>query len=159
MCIRDSWYSTSRDARNMASPEAIGDFAARRALARLGARKIRTCKVPVLFEAPLAASLIGSFVHAVSGGSLYRKTSFLVDSLGQRVFSKKVQISERPHLRGGLASSVFDSDGVATHDREVIAVSYTHLDVYKRQGQSRCLACRHCAASCPQSSASSFVGL
>ena len=117
---RDDWYSTSRDARNMASPEAIGDFAARRALARLGARKIRTCKVPVLFEAPLAASLIGSFVHAVSGGSLYRKTSFLVDSLGQRVFSKKVQISERPHLRGGLASSVFDSDGVATHDREVI---------------------------------------
>lgn len=117
---RDDWYSTSRDARSMASPEAIGDFAARRALARLGARKIKTCKVPVLFEAPLAASLIGSFVHAVSGGSLYRKTSFLVDSLGQRVFSEKVQISERPHLRGGLASSVFDSDGVATHDREVV---------------------------------------
>jgi len=117
---RDDWYSTSRDARSMASPEAIGDFAARRALARLGARKIRTCKVPVLFEAPLAASLIGSFVHAVSGGSLYRKTSFLVDSLGQRIFSEQVQISERPHLRGGLASSIFDSDGVATHDREVI---------------------------------------
>lgn len=117
---RDDWYSTSRDASGIASPEAIGDFAARRALARLGARKIRTCKVPVLFEAPLAASLIGSFVHAVSGGSLYRKTSFLVDSLGQRVFSEQVQISERPHLRGGLASSVFDSDGVATHDREVI---------------------------------------
>jgi len=59
-------------------------------------------------------------VHAASGGSLYRKTSFLLDSLGQRVFSKKVQMSERPHLRGGLASSVFDSDGVATHDREVV---------------------------------------
>ena len=117
---RDDWYSTSRDAQQLSSPESIGDYAARRALARLGARKVKTCKVPVLFEAPLAASLIGSFVNAVSGGSLYRKTSFLVDSLGKRVFSKKIQISERPHLRGGLASSVFDSDGVATLDREVI---------------------------------------
>ena len=117
---RDDWYSTSRNAQHLASPEAIGDYAARRALSRLGARKIRTCKVPVLFEAPLAASLIGNFTHAVSGGSLYRKTSFLLDSLGQRVFSKKVQISERPHLRGGMASSAFDSDGVATHDREVV---------------------------------------
>jgi len=117
---RDDWYSTSRDARHIASPETIGDYAARRALSRLGARKIKTCKVPVLFEAPLAASLIGSFIHSVSGGSLYRKTTFLVDSLGKRVFSKKVQISERPHLPGGLASSLFDSDGVATRDREVV---------------------------------------
>ena len=117
---RDDWYSTSRDARLIASPEAIGDYAARRALARLGARKIKTCKVPVVFEAPLAASLMGSFIHAVSGGSLYRKTSFLVDSLGKRVFSKKVQISERPHLLGALASGLFDSDGVATRDREVV---------------------------------------
>jgi PmbA protein len=117
---RDDWYSSSRDAQRIASPEEIGDYAARRALARLGARKIKTCKVPVLFEAPLAASLIGHFIHAVSGGSLYRKTSFLVDSLGKRVFSKKVQISERPYLRGGMASSPFDNDGVATHDREVV---------------------------------------
>ena len=117
---RDDWYSISRNAQNIASPEEIGDYAARRALARLGARKVKTCKVPVLFEAPLAASLIGNFVHAASGGSLYRKTSFLLDTLGQRVFSKKVQISEQPHLRGGLASSVFDSDGVATKDRDVV---------------------------------------
>ena len=117
---RDDWYSTSRDARQLAAPEAIGDYCARRALSRQGARKIKTCKVPVLFEAPLAASLIGSFVHAVSGGSLYRKTSFLVDSLGQRVFSKKMQISERPHLRGAMASSLFDNDGVATREREVV---------------------------------------
>ena len=117
---RDDWYSTARDAQRMASPEEIGDYAARRALSRLGARKIKTCQVPVLFEAPLASGLISSFVHAVSGGSLYRKTTFLVDSLGKRVFSKKVQISERPHLRGALSSSPFDSDGVATHDREVI---------------------------------------
>lgn len=117
---RDDWYSTSRDAQHIATPEAIGDYAARRALARLGARKIKTCKVPVLFEAPLAASLIGNFIHSVSGGSLYRKTTFLADSLGKKVFSKKVQISERPHLRGGMASGYFDSDGVATQDREVV---------------------------------------
>lgn len=123
---RDDWYSTSRDANDIAAPEAIGDYAARRALARLGARKIRTCKVPVLFEAPLAASLIGNFIHAVSGGSLYRKTSFLEGSLGQQIFSKQVQISERPHLRGALASSFFDSDGVATHDREVVVDGVVH---------------------------------
>jgi PmbA protein len=117
---RDDWYSVARDPLAMGSAESIGEQAARRALSRLGARKVKTCKVPVIFEAPLAASLIGNFVHAVSGGSLYRKTSFLVDSLGRRVFSKKVQISERPHLPRGLASSYFDSDGVATHDREVL---------------------------------------
>lgn len=117
---RDDWYSTARNPQAIAQPEAIGDYAARRALSRLGARKIKTCQVPVLFEAPLATSLIGSFVHSVSGGSLYRKTTFLADSLGKRVFSKKMQISERPHLPGGLSSSYFDSDGVATHDREVI---------------------------------------
>ena len=117
---RDDWYSTARDARNIATPEEIGDYAARRALARLGARKIKTCKVPVLFEAPLASSLIGNFVHSVSGGSLYRKATFLVDSLGKPVISKNVKISEQPHLPGGLSSSTFDSDGVATREREVV---------------------------------------
>ncbi|MBL8399271.1 MAG: metalloprotease PmbA [Candidatus Accumulibacter sp.] len=117
---RDDWYSTARDPAAIDSPETVGAISAQRALARLGARKIRTCKVPVIFEAPLAASLIGSFVHAVSGGSLYRKTTFLADSLGKRVFSKRVNISERPHLSRALASSYFDNDGVATHDREVL---------------------------------------
>ncbi|MCP5268307.1 MAG: metalloprotease PmbA [Zoogloeaceae bacterium] len=117
---RDDWYSTSRRVRDMASPETIGDYAARRALARMGARKIKTCQVPVLFEAPLAASLIGSFVHAVSGGALYRKSTFLLDSLGTRIFPEHVNISERPHLKRGLASSAFDNDGVATRDREVV---------------------------------------
>lgn len=118
---RDDWYSIARDQSAIASPESIGERAAQRALARLGARKVKTCRVPVLFEAPLAPSLIGNFVHAASGGSLYRKTSFLVDSLGKRVFSRKVRISERPHLPRALASTYFDSDGVATHDREVIS--------------------------------------
>jgi len=117
---RDDWYSTHRDPTELADPERIGEYAARRALSRLGARRIRTADMPVLFEAPLAAGLIGSFVHAASGGSLYRKSSFLLDSLGTPVFSPQVHISERPHLPRGLASSPFDDDGVATHDREVV---------------------------------------
>ncbi len=117
---RDDWYTTACDGAQLAAPEAVGDYAARRTLARLKARQIATCDVPVLFEAPLASGLIGSFVHAASGGSLYRKSSFLVDSLGTQVFSPQVHISERPHLPRGLASSPFDDDGVATHDREVV---------------------------------------
>ena len=117
---RDDWYSSQRKGSDLARPEVIGDYAARRALSRLGARQPKTAQVPVLFEATLAAGLIGSFVRAVSGGALYRKSSFLLDSLGTQVFPKFMQISERPHLKGGFASSPFDDDGVATHDREVI---------------------------------------
>ncbi len=117
---RDDWYSTSRAQSGLAAPQAIGDYAARRALSRLNAKRLKTRSVPVLFEAPLAAGLIGSLVHAVSGGALYRKSSFLLDSLGQQIFPKHVQISELPHLKGGQASSPFDDDGVATHDRELV---------------------------------------
>jgi PmbA protein len=117
---RDDWYSGWRDAAELAAPEAIGDYAARRTLSRLGAKKLKTRQCKVMFEAPLAAMMIGSFVHAVSGGSLYRKASFLVDSLGQRIFPEWMNIEERPHLKRGLASSPFDDDGVATRDRTVI---------------------------------------
>jgi PmbA protein len=117
---RDDWYATRRNAADFPDSARIGDYAARRALSRLGGRKLKTRKCPVIFEAPLAAGLIGSFVHAISGGSLYRKTSFLLDSLGQQLFPDFVQISERPHIRGAFASSPFDDDGVATHDREVV---------------------------------------
>ncbi len=117
---RDDWYATRRDAADFPDAGRIGDYAARRALARLGARKLKTRKCPVIFEAPLAAGLVGSFVHAISGGALYRKTSFLLDSLGRQLFPSFVQISERPHVRGAFASSPFDDDGVATHDREVV---------------------------------------
>ena len=117
---RDDWYVTQRDAANFPRPEKIGAYAAKRALSRMGARKLKTRKCPVIFEAPLAAGLIGSFVQAVSGGALYRKTTFLLDSLGKPIFPKFMQISERPHLKGELASSPFDDDGVATHDREVV---------------------------------------
>lgn len=117
---RDDWYSGHRDAADLATPEAIGDYAARRALARLGARKLKTRQCPVMFEAPLATMLIGSFVHAASGGSLYRKASFLLDALGKRIFPDWFRIDERPHLPKGLASSPFDDDGVATRDRTVV---------------------------------------
>ncbi|NMG44495.1 metalloprotease PmbA [Aromatoleum toluvorans] len=117
---REYWYDTRRDAAELMSAESVGQRAAERALARLGAKKIKTCEVPVLFESSLAVALIGNFVYAVSGGSLYRKSSFLLDSLGQPVFSPLVNISERPHLPKAFGSSPFDSDGVVTRDREVV---------------------------------------
>lgn len=118
---RDDWYDSRRDWRDLVSPESVGADAARRAVARLGARRVETTQVPVLFEAPLAASLLGNFVYAVSGGSLYRKSSFLLDSVGTEVFSPLINLVERPHLRKGLASAPFDDDGVATRDRDVVA--------------------------------------
>jgi PmbA protein len=117
---RDDWYSSKRDPADFPSPESIGEYAAHRALSRLRSRKLKTRQVPVLFEAPIAAALIGSFVHAVSGGSLYRKSSFLLDSLGKKIFPDFLQISETPFIKKGLASGYFDDDGVATRARDVI---------------------------------------
>ncbi|WP_026224801.1 metalloprotease PmbA [Methyloversatilis thermotolerans] len=117
---REDWYASRRAAGDLPDPEAIGDYAARRALARLGARRIKTTRVPVLFEAPLAIGLLGHFVQAASGGALYRKSSFLLDSLGKRIFPAHINISERPHLPRAMGSGMFDDDGVATRDREVV---------------------------------------
>ena len=118
---RDDWYSSDRDPTKLAQPEAIGRYAAERALSRLSARKLDTRKCPVLFEAPLAAGLLGSFVQAVSGGSLYRKSTFLTDSLGTAVFGPDIQIIEEPHVLGDVGSSPFDEEGVRTHRREVVS--------------------------------------
>jgi PmbA protein len=117
---RDDWYSAARAPGKLADAAALGRYAGARALARLGARKISTRKAPVLFEAPLATQLIGTFVSAASGGSLYRKASFLVDSLGKQVFSPIVTIEESPLEPQGLASSPFDEEGVATRPRLVV---------------------------------------
>jgi PmbA protein len=117
---RDYWYSSERDAQNMASPEKIGRYAAERSLSRLKARKIATTQCPVLFESPLAAGLLGGFVQAVSGGSLYRKSSFLLDSLGKQVFPKHIDIEEDPFVKGGKASAPFDEEGVKTSARKVV---------------------------------------
>jgi PmbA protein len=117
---RDDWYSASRVPAKIADPKALGRYAGQRTAARLGARKIPTCQAPVLFEAPAAIGLVGHFVSAVNGGNLYRKTSFLVDSLGKQVFSPQVRIEERPLEPQGLASTPFDEEGVATHERPIV---------------------------------------
>lgn len=118
---RDAWFTSMRAADQMATPEAVGRYAAERALSRLGSRKIPTVECPVLFESPLAAGLLGGFVQAVSGGSLYRKTSFLVDSLGKTVFPKHIDILEDPHVLRGKGSSPFDDEGVRGLKRNVVS--------------------------------------
>jgi PmbA protein len=117
---RDDWYSSVRDASKMADPEAVGRYAAERALARLKARKLDTRTCPVLFEAPLATGLLGGLVQALSGGSLYRKSSFLLDSVGTAVFPSHVQVLEDPHVEGGVGAAPFDEEGVRTVRRKVI---------------------------------------
>ncbi|KJA10543.1 peptidase PmbA [Acidovorax temperans] len=117
---RDAWYSSMRNAADLASPEAVGRYAAQRALSRLGSRKIPTTQCPVLFESTLAAGLLGGFVQAVSGGSLYRKSSFLLDSLGKMVFPKHIDILEDPFILGGKGSSPFDEEGVRVAPRKVV---------------------------------------
>jgi PmbA protein len=109
-----------RDAADLAAPEVVGRYAAQRALARLQSRRVATAQVPVLFEAPVAAGILGSLVQATSGGALYRKASFLLDSLGQGVMAEHVDISEDPHLRKGKGSAPFDDEGVTTHARRVV---------------------------------------
>jgi len=117
---RDDWYTTHRNASLLDAPGQVGRIAAERAVARLGGRKVKTGEFPVIFEAPLAGGLLGSLVHAASGGALYRKSSFLLDQLGKRIMPEFIQIAERPHIPCGLGSASFDSDGVATRDREVV---------------------------------------
>jgi len=117
---RDYWYSTARAATDLDSPEAVGRRAGERTVRRLNARKLDTRQCPVLFEAPVATGLIASFVSAVSGGHLYRKSSFLLDSLGERIFPEFMRIEERPFIARGLASVPFDSEGVAARERDVV---------------------------------------
>lgn len=118
---RDDWYETARDPADLPGPDTVGRRAGERAIQRLGARKIATTQVPVLFEAPIAASLLGHFTAAVSGGSLYRRSSFLLDSIGQQVFAPHVKVSDLPHIPKGLASSPFDDEGVATRARDIVS--------------------------------------
>ena len=117
---RDYWYTASRNPLELKTPEEVGQYAARRALSRLGARQIGTRKCPVLFEAPVAIGLLNSFVYAVSGGALYRKSSFLLDSLDKQVFPEHIGLLEDPHLRGAMGSAPFDDEGVRTNRREII---------------------------------------
>ncbi len=117
---RDAWYSSMRNADELASPAAVGRYAAERALSRLKSRKIATTECPVLFESPLAAGLLGGFVQAVSGGALYRKSTFLLDALGTRVFPQHIDITEDPFVTRGKGSAPFDDEGVRVAARKVV---------------------------------------
>ena len=117
---RDAWYSSMLDSSELASPQRVGRYAAERTLSRLGARKISTRTCPVLFESPLAAGLLGSFVQAISGGALYRQSSFLLGSLGKQVLAKHIDIDEDPFIRRGKGSSPFDDEGVHVAARRVV---------------------------------------
>lgn len=117
---RDDWYSSSRIPEGLANPAAIGKYAAQRALSRLNAKSLTTRRCPVIFEAPLAAGLLGSLVQAVSGGALYRRSSFLLDSLGKQVLPKHVSLFENPHLKSLTGSAPFDEEGVKTSARTVV---------------------------------------
>lgn len=117
---RDAWFVSHRVPQLLASPESVGAYAAHRAAARLGSRKISSRMCPVLFDAQLAAGLVGNFSQAISGSALYRKTSFLLDGLGQKVFPTHIDIVDDPFIKQGTGSSYFDDEGVATQRRTLI---------------------------------------
>lgn len=114
------WYSAARDPEDLEPPDAIGTTAARRTIAKLGARKIPTTELPVLFEAGVAASLIGHLVSAISGAAQYRRASFLLDALGEAVLAPSLNLHEEPHLPGAVGSAPFDGDGVATAAKPIV---------------------------------------
>lgn len=117
---RDYWYDTVRAAEDFMPAAAIGRTAARRALARIDSRRLSTRQCPVLFEPPVARGLIGHLLSAVSGGALYRQASFLLDQVGQPVLPDWMSVGEFPHMPRGHGSSVFDAEGVATHDSPLV---------------------------------------
>jgi PmbA protein len=118
---RDYWWTSARAAADLEAAAGVGERAAERTLARLGARQIGTRQAPVLFRAEVAAGLMRSLVSAISGGSLYRRSSFLLDHLGKTIFPDFVRIFEEPHLPRGLASAPFDGDGVATRAKDLVS--------------------------------------
>ncbi len=117
---RDYAYTVNRDFSLLDSAENVGLAASKEVLSRLQPQTIATGKVPVLFRADIANTIWGHFIAAISGGNLYRKSSFLLDALGNDIFPEFLNISERPHITKALASSAFDSEGVLTKDREII---------------------------------------
>ena len=117
---RDGWYSSMRKALALSSPEAVGRYGAERTLARLKGRSVPTCEVPVLFESTQAAGILGAYVQATSGGSLYRRASFLLDSLGKPALADHLDLDESPHQLQGKASAMFDDEGVRTRSRRAV---------------------------------------
>lgn len=117
---RDHWYSISRDPDELESAKLVGEKAASRTIARLNTRTIKTQKAKVMFQADVAKSLLGHFISAISGTSLYRKSSFLLDSLDNQIFPDFVTMQEKPWLKKGFASSWFDNEGIATREQNLV---------------------------------------
>lgn len=117
---RDYYYTTSRSAEGLDEHRSVGRRAAERTIARLGARKMKTMKAPVVFCAELARGFLGHAIGAIAGGAQYRRASFLQGSSGQKIFPEFLQIHERPHIPGALRSAPFDAEGVATSDRDLV---------------------------------------
>jgi PmbA protein len=117
---RDYWYDVNRQGELLADGRRIGKRAAQRAASRLGARPVPTCEVPVLFSAELAGGLFGHFLAAISGGNLYRKSSFLEGTMGERLFPEWLTLDERPHLMRAMGSAAFDGDGLATYAKPFV---------------------------------------
>lgn len=117
---RDYWYTVARNANDLEAAVAVGKKAAERTLRRLQARSLSTRQCPVLFAAEIAPSLLGSFIGAISGGNLYRKSSFLLDALDTQIFPEFIHIHEQPHIVGALGSAAYDAEGVATRSRDLV---------------------------------------
>lgn len=117
---RDSQYTLSRQFDLLRAPSDIGRESAESAVAKLNARKLDTMQVPVLFRAEIANSLFSHLVSAIGGGNVYRKSTFLLDKVGEQILSKNINIIEKPHMLGGIASTPFDSEGVKTQEQEII---------------------------------------
>ena len=117
---RDYYYSSARDPADLEDVESIGVKAASRALQRLGARKIRTTRAPVIFIPELARGFVGHAIGAISGSAQYRRSSFLLDAVGEKIFPEFVSVLERPHIPKGMASAPYDGEGVATYDRDIV---------------------------------------
>jgi PmbA protein len=117
---RDYWYSIARDRTELQTAAEVGRIAGQRTLNRLGSRKITTCQTPVIYEAQVASSLLSHLISAISGGSLYRKSSFLLDHKGKKIFPDHINISEQPHLLKAIGSAAFDNEGVATRQRSIV---------------------------------------
>nr|WP_136251005.1 metalloprotease PmbA [Ningiella ruwaisensis] len=118
---RDYAYTVSREADKLDAPDYVGQSASKQTVSRLGARKIKTANVPVMFHRDIASSLFGHFISAISGGSLYRKSSFLLDALNTQILPSWFNLLERPHLKRSLAGSPFDNEGVRTQDMDIVS--------------------------------------
>jgi PmbA protein len=117
---RDYWYTAARDANLLETAASVGQKAAERTVARLGGRKIETGTASVLYAPESARGFIGHLIGAIAGSSQYRRSSFLLDAAGERIFPEFMQLQERPHLLGAMASASYDAEGVQTSDRDII---------------------------------------